>query len=62
MEEELEAVKRFGAFLRYKYPEPVFEDDDIDLSHDEDDMRMEQQRCDCSNCMDCLGLTWRDFM
>jgi len=34
---------------------------DTDLEHDEDDTNMEQIHC-CGNCMDCLGLSWRDFM
>lgn len=33
---------------------------DTDLEHDEDDINVEQH-C-CGNCMDCLGLSWRDFM
>ena len=34
---------------------------DADLEHDEDDTDLEQIHC-CGNCMDCLGLSWRDFM
>jgi hypothetical protein len=36
------------------------EEDDTDLEQDEDDTNLEQD-C-CGNCMDCLGLSWRDFM
>jgi hypothetical protein len=32
-----------------------------DLEHDEDDANVEKEHC-CGNCMDCLGLSWRDFM
>lgn len=38
------------------------EDDDIDLCQEEDDIELSQRRCNCSNCMDCLGFSWRDFM
>ena len=34
---------------------------DADLEHDEDDTDLEQIHF-CGNCMDCLGLSWRDFM
>lgn len=34
-------------------------EDDIDLCHDDDDT-IKEQHC-CSECMDCLGLSWRDF-
>lgn len=41
------------------------EDDDEDFSPDED----EEEECSCccaknpcGNCMDCLGMSWRDFM
>ena len=33
---------------------------DTDLEQDEDDTNLEKH-C-CGNCMDCLGLSWRDFM
>jgi len=36
------------------------EEDDVNLEHDEDDTNS-SQNCNCSNCMDCLGLSWRDF-
>lgn len=32
---------------------------DVEVSQDEDDAELERQ-C-CSGCMDCLGLSWRDF-
>lgn len=41
---------------------------DTDSDQDEDDTDSDQQsygcsaRSPCSNCMDCLGLSWRDFM
>lgn len=35
---------------------------DTDLDQVEIDTDLRQQRCDCSNCMDCLGMSWRDFM
>lgn len=38
------------------------EDCDIEECHDDYDAEPRQQRgCECSNCMDCLGLSWRDF-
>ena len=37
------------------------QDIDTDLDLGDDDTRVEQERC-CGNCMDCLGLSWRDFM
>lgn len=48
--------------------EPEDYEDDTDLDHDEDDTDSEQEsygcsaRSPCSNCMDCLGMSWRDFM
>ena len=42
-------------------------DDDTDLDHDEDDTDSEQEpigccsRSPCGNCMDSLGMSWRDF-
>lgn len=35
--------------------------DDTDLCHDDVDIES-SQHCECSNCMDCLGLSERDFM
>lgn len=35
---------------------------DSNLSHEENDTEVCQQRCNCGNCMDCLGFSWRDFM
>lgn len=38
---------------------------DLVEEEDEDDFdepRIRRQECDCSNCMDCLGMSWRDFM
>jgi hypothetical protein len=37
------------------------EEDDIDLYHGEDDIEMYHYHCNCSGCMSCLGLSWRDF-
>lgn len=42
------------------------DDYDVDLDHDEYDMdssqeEEEEEGC-CSGCMDCLGLSWSDFM
>ena len=37
------------------------EDYDKDLDQYEYDANL-YQNCDCSNCMECLGLSWRDFM
>ena len=45
--------------------EPEDHDDDTDMDQDEDDTNMDQeeQGCSCGNvCMDCLGMSWRDFM
>lgn len=40
-----------------------YEEDDADLCHDGDDIESCQDECNCSNgCMDCLGLSWSDFM
>lgn len=37
-------------------------DDDTDLCHDEDDIDLSHDGCHCGNvCMDCLGMSWRDF-
>lgn len=51
--------------LAYDYEQ---EDIDTDLYQHEDDTDLDQEpkyccaRSPCSNCMDCLGLSWRDFM
>lgn len=43
-------------------------DDYLDIDHDVDvddmiDEEEENEGCPCgSHCMDCLGLSWRDFM
>lgn len=42
-------------------------DEDEDIDHDdEEDEDDEPRGCSakhpCSNCMDCLGMSWRDFM
>lgn len=37
------------------------QDNDIDYDYDEQDETDREQGC-CSGCMDCLGLSWRDFM
>lgn len=37
------------------------QDNDIDYDYEEEnDTEREEQGC-CSGCMDCLGLSWRDF-
>ncbi len=37
-------------------------EDDTNLSHDEDDTNSDQdQGCCASGCMDCLGMSWKDF-
>ena len=39
--------------------------DDPDLCQDEDDAYLEQLEKEahcCGNCMDCLGLSWSDFL
>ena len=44
------------------------EEDDTDLEHNEDDADLEQEcncccsRNPCGNCMDCLGMSWSDFL
>lgn len=39
------------------------EDEDFDEDRDDEDMDDEEQGCSCGNvCMDCLGMSWRDFM
>lgn len=43
------------------------QDDDEDDCHEERDEDDEEcsyccDRSPCGNCMDCLGLSWRDFM
>jgi len=41
--------------------------DDADLEQEDDDTESEQEpsyccaRSPCGNCMDCLGMSWRDF-
>lgn len=36
---------------------------DTDLDQDEVDSDLRQNKgCNCSNCMDCLGFSWADFM
>jgi hypothetical protein len=37
-------------------------EDDMELCQDDDDTESRQWGCDCANCMDCLGLSWRDFI
>ncbi len=39
-----------------------FNEDDLDLYQNEDDSDLSQKECNCANCMNCLGLSWRDFM
>lgn len=36
---------------------------EIDMNSDQDELDADlcQRRCSCSNCMDCIGLSWRDF-
>ena len=42
------------------------EDEEVDGDFEEDREDEESYGCSsrnpCSNCMDCLGLSWRDFM
>lgn len=36
----------------------------VDQEDDQDDYHCERneiEECRCGNCMDCLGLSWRDF-
>lgn len=33
-----------------------------DYRGDDEEEEEEQQQACCSACMDCLGLSWRDFM
>ena len=48
--------------------EPEDYDHDTDSDHDEDDTDSDQEcscccsRNPCGNCMDCLGMSWSDFM
>lgn len=37
-------------------------DDDLYDYHEEDEDIEEPQQYCCTGCMDCLGLSWRDFM
>jgi hypothetical protein len=40
----------------------TYQDDDHDDSHlDKNDDEQQSEHC-CSLCMECLGLSWRDFM
>ncbi len=49
------------------YPEQVWylmsdDEDDAELDQDEDDTDLHQEGCRCGNvCMDCLGMSNRDF-
>lgn len=36
--------------------------DEPDLYHDESESDLDQTRCNCANCDDCLGFSWNDFM
>jgi len=38
------------------------EEVETDLYQDEDGTDSYQKGCNCLNCMDCLGLSWKDFM
>lgn len=39
------------------------QDEDEDFDHDDTEVEEEEQGCSCGNvCMDCLGMSWRDFM
>lgn len=41
----------------------VPEDDDEDYDEDDDEAPEEEYGCSCGYfCMDCLGMSWRDFM
>ncbi len=37
--------------------ETCHDDDQDDCNFD----REESEECGCGNCMDCLGMSWRDF-
>ena len=38
------------------------QDDDYDFSQDHDEEIEEKEGCCAQGCMDCLGLSWSDFM
>jgi hypothetical protein len=40
----------------------AYHDDDLDDCHDDGDEDLEEAACCSNGCMDCLGLSWRDFM
>ena len=40
-----------------------YHDDDQDYDHDDSEDEEREEGCSCGNvCMDCLGMSWRDFM
>jgi len=36
------------------------EEEEVNLDQVEDQTNS-NRKCECSNCMDCLGFSWRDF-
>lgn len=35
---------------------------DTNECHEEDDTEMcQESKCDCGNCMECFGMSWKDF-
>lgn len=43
--------------------DPDYDNDDEDFDDDETREDDEEEGCSCGNvCMDCLGMSWRDFM
>jgi hypothetical protein len=40
----------------------VSHDDDYFDCHEDREEPEEEYGCHCGNCMDCLGMSWRDFM
>lgn len=37
-------------------------DDEVNIDSDHDENNTDLDQHCCGNCMDCLGLSWRDFM
>lgn len=57
MEEVYRNQSYYSEIVSMRY----LDDDDDDAIEECFDSRGSHRRCDCSNCMDCLGLSWRDF-
>ena len=38
------------------------EQDEIQINDEDDAQSYRRGKCDCSNCMYCLGFSWADFM